>query len=204
LQPPPKNIKNYIDTRSTGFAENAFKDYTELESVYAPHAEVIGAHAFDGCSKMTSWQLGNVNEVGDYAFNGCAGLLEFEAFKWAKYPCALTNYNSCGVSSFANCVNLEKVDFNWFDGFIPDKCFSGCSNLKALILRADLVVSLFNIDAFDGTPIANGTGYVYVQSKNIDSYPITDKWPTYANQFRVLEDYTVDGTVDGELDETKI
>ena len=29
-------------------------------------------------------------------------------------------------------------------------------------------------------------------------------WSTYAAQFRALEDYTVDGTTTGELDETKI
>lgn len=216
---PPSAIKTYTDTRSAGFAENAFKDFTELESVYAPHAEVIGAHAFDGCSKLTSLQLGDVIEVGEYAFNGC-GIREFEAFKYVKYSFreGCSTANTCGVSAFSNCVNLEKVDFHWFENSIPfigafgesncaaipSKCFSGCTNLKTFILRQEQQVELADATVFEGTAIENGTGYIYAQSKHIDYYKTGSNWSAYANQIRTLEDYTVDGTVDGELDETKI
>lgn len=56
----------------------------------------------------------------------------------------------------------------------------------------------------NGTPIANGTGYIYVPSALIEQYKVAENWSTYASQFRALEDYTVDGTITGELDETKI
>ena len=210
---PPSTIKTYTDTRSAGFAENAFKDFTELESVYAPHAEIISAHAFDGCSKLTSLQLGDVIEVGDYAFNGC-GIQEFEGFKVVKYRWdGQYSFKSCGDSAFSNCTNLEKVDFHWFenlrensgtDNVMPSKCFSGCTNLKTFIYRHEFFLRLLDANAFEGTPIASGAGYIYVQSKHIDSYKTDANWSAYANQIRTLEDYTVDGTVDGELDETKI
>lgn len=38
----------------------------------------------------------------------------------------------------------------------------------------------------------------------VDSYKAATNWSTYATQFRALEDYTVDGTITGELDSTKI
>ena len=214
LTAPPNTIKTYTDTRSTGFAVNAFKDFTELESVYAPHAEIIGDHAFDGCSKLTSLQLGDVIEVGDYAFNGC-GIREFEAFKLVKTNWSMPGASgTCGESAFSNCVNLEKVDFHWYDNWVningsyinvmPSKCFSGCTNLKTFILRQEQMVELVDATVFEGTAIENGTGYIYVQSKQFDVYKTFPFWSAYADKFRVLEDYTVDGTVDGELDETKI
>ena len=64
--------------------------------------------------------------------------------------------------------------------------------------------SLDSTNAFTGTPIASGTGYIYVPAVLIDSYKAATNWSTYAAQFRALEDYTVDGTTTGELDETKI
>lgn len=38
----------------------------------------------------------------------------------------------------------------------------------------------------------------------VDSYKAATNWSTYADQIRALEDYTVDGTTTGALDETKI
>jgi hypothetical protein len=63
---------------------------------------------------------------------------------------------------------------------------------------------LWNKNSFDSSSIAKGTGYVYVPRSLVDSYKSATNWSTYANQFRALEDYTVDGTITGELDESKI
>ena len=59
-------------------------------------------------------------------------------------------------------------------------------------------------NVFKNTPIASGTGYIYVPRALVDSYKVATNWATYAAQFRALEDYTVDGTVTGDLDESKI
>jgi hypothetical protein len=62
---------------------------------------------------------------------------------------------------------------------------------------------LYYTNSFDGSPIANGTGYIYVPGALHNSYLADTKWSTYANQFRRLEDYTVDGTINGELDTSR-
>ena len=54
------------------------------------------------------------------------------------------------------------------------------------------------------TPIASGTGYIYVPAALVDSYKAATNWSNFAAQFRALEDYTVDGTTTGALDPTKI
>ena len=78
------------------------------------------------------------------------------------------------------------------------------SNISALILRNDKICTLYNSNAFNETPIQSGTGYIYVPRDFIEDYKVAENWSTYATQFRALEDYTVDGTITGELDESKI
>lgn len=187
LQAPPKTIKTYTDTRSKGFADNAFNGYTELETVNTPNVIALGAYAFANCGKLPKIKLCNIST--DPEGNSTNG--------------------ECGEGAFANCKNLESVDFGYYYGNICAKCFSGCSKLNTFILRADFDVPLLDINAFEGTPIESGNGYIYVQSKTLDTYLGENAfgenhWLQFKNQFRTLEDYTVDGTIHGELDETKI
>ena len=63
---------------------------------------------------------------------------------------------------------------------------------------------LSNTSAFNSTPITFGTGYIYAPRALVDSYKAATNWSTYADQICALEDYTVDGTTTGALDETKI
>ena len=67
--------------------------------------------------------------------------------------------------------------------------FEWCSNLTAVILGAESVVTLANVSAFTGTPIASGTGYVYVPAALVNSYKAATNWSTYAAQIRAIEDY---------------
>jgi hypothetical protein len=53
-------------------------------------------------------------------------------------------------------------------------------------------------------PSGSKDGYIYVPSSLVDSYTANSKWSTYATQFRALESYTVDGTITGALDKSKI
>ena len=70
---------------------------------------------------------------------------------------------------------------------ISASAFEGCSKLTAVILGAESVVTLANVSAFTGTPIASGTGYIYAPASLVDSYKVA--WSTYANQIRAIEDY---------------
>ena len=104
---------------------------------------------------------------------------------------------------FMNCLLLETADFpsatkiNAY-GFYSAKKMSVC------ILRSETMATLANVNAFTSTPVASGTGYIYVPRALVDTYKAATNWSTYADQFRALEDYTVDGTITGELDESKI
>lgn len=133
-------------------------------------------------------------------------------FAWMFYNCGsiknihgdLTSLNTIYQGCFQNS-GLEKFDY-YCPALtqIQQKAFSDCSNLIILTLRANTLVSLANVSALNYTPIKDGTGYIYVPKALIEEYKVATNWATYANQFRALEDYTVDGTITGKLDENKI
>lgn len=100
--------------------------------------------------------------------------------------------------------NLQQIR-NFAAASIGTYAFRYCAALTALIIeKSDAICTLANINAFDNTPIASGTGCIYVPSALVDTYKANSVWLTFANQFRALEDYTVDGTITGELDASKI
>ena len=106
-------------------------------------------------------------------------------------------------SAFRSCQGIQKVDLAAVQG-IGAECFIWAYPLTQLIIRTSTVCTLSNSNAFKDTSIASGTGYIYVPSALIDSYKTATNWSVYADQFRALEDFTVDGTTTGELDESKI
>ena len=140
-----------------------------------------------------------ITKIGIYGLSGCNNLTT------ANFP-AVTSIDNY---AFAYCSNLTTVDLaaatSMGDGGSYTYVFYQCPNLSALILRkTDAVCTLSSTNSFDSTKIKSGTGYIYVPSALVDSYKAAAKWSTFANQFRALEDYTVDGTTTGELDPTKI
>ena len=83
--------------------------------------------------------------------------------------------------------------------------FSNSTNLTCLALRTqNNICTLSGWSAFDDTPIYDGDGYIYVPSALIEQYKTATNWTYFATKFRALEDYTVDGTVTGALDTSKI
>ena len=92
-----------------------------------------------------------------------------------------------GKCAFYLCGNLVVADLPEVTS-IDDSAFRECA-LTTLILRSETVASLGKTSAFNSTPIASGTGYIYVPAALVDSYKTATNWSTYANQFRAIEDY---------------
>jgi len=92
---------------------------------------------------------------------------------------------------------ITKADFPVLEE-VPYDGFCGCAQLQALILRNTTLVTLGG-DYLSNTPIAFGTGYIYVPRDLISSYESATNWSRHAGQFRAIEDYTDDGTLTGEF-----
>ena len=92
------------------------------------------------------------------------------------------------TGSFIGCSNLEKIDFDVLEE-MKDADFYRCSALTAVIIRSPAVCTMSNSNAFKLTPIASGTGYIYVPAALVDSYKAATNWSAYADQIRAIEDY---------------
>lgn len=193
-----------------------------MESLSIPNIETIGQYAFAQCCEFPSLYAPNLTAMGTGAFGGSA---TYKMTAKSIYLPKLTAVPASSMTYFVNVTELVLPELksignsactNWTNLVHVDlpKCTSianyGLRNngkLATLILRSETMCALSNY-ALNSTKIFDGTGYVYVPSALIASYQTATNWKTVysknANAFRALEDYTIDGTITGELDPNKI
>ena len=194
-----------------------FRICKELLSVNLPNVKNIsGEYVFTECSKLTNVNIANAEILSGTAMFALSNIKHIDISKVTILgrqifygtpieKIILPNAISIGAGCFYSCSNLIYAEFGKAVS-IGNTVFRK-SGLKTLVLRAtDGLASLASSATYvlGETPIISGTGYIYVPSALIDSYKTATNWTTCASQFRALEDYTIDGTTDGELDETKI
>lgn len=190
-----------IVVTATGGGDDLAKQLIErtITNISDDSTEIIGAYAFAGCLALTEVSFTNCTEVGVSAFYSDSGLIRADFPKLLKTTQAM--FSACSAlkdvnlpvtnqlrsNTFDGCSSLEKIDLPKVTT-INNNVFLKCSMLTAVILRSKC--SLTSTKSFNGTPIANGTGYIYVHADWIDSYYRTaTNWSVFANQFRAIEDY---------------
>jgi hypothetical protein len=172
------NTLTAIDSNVTSVLGHACRGLTKLKTVNLPNATSIGTYGFYGCTALTSFNAPKVTSLGTYSL----------------YNCKMTSVNFPAATAIPqnglyNCLNLEKADFG-VASKINQSAFSYCDSLEALILRrTSSICTLVATNAFTGTPIAEGTGYIYVPAALIETYKTATNWVNYASQFRAIEDY---------------
>lgn len=162
------------------------------------HNNEIESIPDSGCRNYTnlkSVRSTSAREVGAYAFYNCTSLDTVE------FPSVTT----VGKFSFVNNAKLEVLDLPVVES-IGTYAFQYSNALVAIIMRnTDKVTSAASTALSSCYAIHNAkTCFFYVPRAIIADYVATSPWSDYASQFRALEDYTVDGTTTGALDETKI
>lgn len=171
----------YENTRVTTIGWGAFSNMASLTSYSFPNVTSVGAYAFGEyyTYNNASFNLPSAIEIGEYAFTRMRGLHEI------VLPAATT----IGAYAFSECNGMTIADLPSATT-IGASVFQSCSALTTVILRnTSGVCSLANTNAFTSTPIASGTGYIYVPSILVSSYKAATNWSTYSNQIRAIEDY---------------
>lgn len=148
----------------------------------------IKSDKFRGCAALISVDLPAVTYVNTGAFRGLGKLssVKFNAIG----TIAASAFESCGKLVYVDLGSAARLD-QW--------AFYGCG-IKTLVIRDAEKCSTVVNQSLYGTPIASKTGFVYVPGALIDKYKSATNWSVYADQFRILEEWTVDGTITGELD----
>lgn len=191
------NQNAFYHTYSTNFAD-----------IILPKLVSMGESAFYGCMPKTI-DLPKLKIVPRSAFQGSNSNERTETLN-------IPSATSVGPYAFYRFNKIKKIDLPVIKT-IGSYAFYFAASLVAVIIRnTDSVCSMSNKNAFDAcyhftgeinasyNPDGLADGYFYVPSKFVDSYKTATNWSIYANQIRALEDYTVDGTVIGELDESKV
>lgn len=194
---------DFADSEITGVGAYAFYNCTKLTSIYLPNVTTAEAYAFANCgAKVINLPKLTTLNGGDYAYNfgscpnlttlivpelletkgesisGCLKLTTFVATK-------LQEIYYRGMRQ----VGLAKLDLPSCS-IIATQALFGSPNLVTLILRNESeVCNLHNVNAFTGTPIASGSGYIYVPSALIESYKTATNWSIFENQIRAIEEY---------------
>lgn len=189
-----------------------FRGCTNLASVHMPLLEHVGKEAFKGSGIETA-DFPLLSGIGTSVFEGCASLKAINLPLVNKLPSwafkstgleevHLPSVTEVGVEALGYCQALKIVDLPAVSR-IQTGAFRSSSAIKALVmLNKDVVCSLDDVAAFTDTPIANGTGYIYVNGDLFDSYYYYDSaWKTFKDQIRSMIDMD---TLDAMLDETLV
>ena len=171
-----RTITNYVNNRITILGDNAFRNCFELLSVTMDNIESMGTAALYSCTALKSFSAKSAITTGSSTFRGDTSLAEL------NFPSLKTIENQ----TFYDCKSLTKVHFPSLETIKAD-AFTNCTGLTALVLGATQV-TLANVNAFTGSAIAKGTGFVYVPEGLVNTYKTTTNWSTYASQIKSINE----------------
>ena len=137
---------------------------------YYTSNDVIGDHAFDGCSGLTSLTLpAGITEIGKGAFLGCSGLTSL------TLPAGIT---SIGYATFSGCSGLTSLTLPAGITEIGSRAFHGCSGLTSIYVYAEKVPKMGS-DVFYDVDKKNCT--LYVPQGTETDYLLADVWGDFEN-----------------------
>ena len=166
------NVPSVQDTTiEDGFVTRTLTSYTNNR------VTKVGNQAFRGFSSLESISLPNVTTINAYALDGCSGLTNVNLPKVT----ALNNYAMQGCSSLETLEFQQKMS-------TQGAVWNNCSKLTKLILRSTTMCGLSNKNCFNNTPIASGTGFIYVPDNLVDTYKANTNWSNFAAQIKGLSE----------------
>lgn len=196
-----RSITSFEDTEITWIGKHAFRDCKELASVNLPSVTSVDLYAFSGCESLEIVNMPAATTVTAYAFQGCKALKRIElpecrilakyAFLDSGLVKAILGGGNIGQYAFGDNVSLETVDIRGSVWSINPYAFYGCTGLKALILR-DWTGnwSVPKENAFTGTPIEAGSGYIYVPKAMMTTLKNDAEWQErFWGVTRAIEDW---------------
>ena len=151
------------------------------------------AGMFSGCSKLESVIFGTYdtqkNTNIQYMFQNCYKLINVD---WGGIN---TSNVTTANGVFYNCRELTSIDISNIDSsnFTMDALFfQGCTNLTKVIINRQDIFKMTATSFFANTPIASGTGYVYVPDNMVETYKSATNWSDYSSQIKPISELVED------------
>ena len=134
-------------------------------------ASFVASNVFKFNQNIQTVNLPYATTVGDYAFHNCRSLTQVN----------LPVCSSIGNNAFQNCNSLSQVNLPVCSS-IGNYAFQNCSSLSIITIGYSSICSLNNSNAFSATPIASGTGSIYVPASLVDAYKSATNWSYFSTQ----------------------
>lgn len=170
-----------VNSKITRPLQSSFQEGNKnLVKVDLPNITELKNSVFSTCSNLSQVSLPSVTTIGSSNFAGCS--------MPSLYMRELVTINTGGWGwNFSGNTKLTKVCFPKLTN-IMSRDFSGCQKLTTVILGVDDVCVLADVSAFTDTPIASGTGYIYVPYDLVDTYKGDENWKAFVNQILAIPD----------------
>ena len=168
---------DYVNDRITVLGSSVFRDCPYITSISCANVLTVDARALYSCNKLKYVSFPSAETFSDYAIYNCTAVTNLY----------LSKLKTTASQAMARTSAITKIELPSIQK-ISSTCFDRCSKLIALVLPGNTVATLQGT-AFTNTPIASGTGYIYVPTALVEEYKAATNWSTYANQIRAIEDY---------------
>ena len=160
-----------LDNSASFVSSYAFAHNTNIQTVNLPYATSVGHNAFYGCQELSQVSLPVCSYIGNYVFYQCTRLSQL----------SLPVCSSIGSYSFYFCAGLSQLSLP-VCSYIGTYTFGFCTLLSIITIGYSSVCSLAGSNAFNYTPIASGTGSIYVPTSLVDSYKSATNWSYFSTQ----------------------
>ena len=154
----------------------AFRSCTSLTQVNLPMCSYISGGAFQNCISLTQISLPMCSYIGNNAFNFCKSL--------SQVSIPMCSY--IGNNAFSQCFVLAQVNLPMCS-YIGSSAFRNCISLSIITIGYSSVCRLNASSTFYNTPIASGTGSIYVPTSLVDSYKSAKNWSYFSTQIFPIE-----------------
>ena len=161
----------------TTIGQEAF-GMTNLTSVTIPDSVTnIDNYIFDNCHVLKSAIIGSgITVISNYTFSVCTSLSS------VTIPNSVT---TIGMWAFNNCSGMTSITIPNSVTSINFASFYKCTSLTSITIKATTPPTLGNM-ALESTPIANGTGYIYVPSGSVNAYKSASGWSNYSSRIQAI------------------
>ena len=131
---------------------------------------IDGFSAFASCSNLISVSLPACEDVGAQAFRSCTSLSDVY----------IPNCTTVEAAAFRDCKALQSISLP-VCSYIGIQAFQS-TNLNSIVLGSTSVCSMNESNTFDSTPIASGTGSIYVPASLVNAYKSARYWSYFSNR----------------------
>ena len=162
-----------------------------LTQVDIPVCSIISDYAFDGCGSLSKVSIPMCNTIKQAAFRSCkftqvdlpmCSYIDLNGFQ-SCYSLSQVSLPVCSIigdNAFNYCSSLSQVSLPMCS-YIGYYAFGRCSSLSIITIGYSSVCSLKASNAFYLTPIAEGTGSIYVPASLVDAYKSANNWSYFSS-----------------------